>query len=143
MRAIIILLVLCSPAMAQGGRICTANGNYTGIDYGGVCRALTANDLGAVFPPVKSCSFNGGTVYVALSTPCPHGVTFCNVNGGDDASRVAVTGMSCPMGMMIEGFTAATYGPNATYGCLPNEERVLRSDFSIGCAREVHPQGWH
>ena len=33
--------------------------------------------------------------------------------------------------------------PDGVFGCFPNEERVLRTDFSIGCAKDVHPQSWH
>lgn len=32
--------------------------------------------------------------------------------------------------------------PDAKFGCAADEERVMRQDFSIGCARDVRPQQW-
>jgi hypothetical protein len=107
MRAIIILLVLCSPAMAE----------QLDCKQESMTRMTCSPVAGA---PAKSCARPGTADAVTVDADQP-----------------------CPAGMVVDGYGTIYLGPGTNNGCLPGEERVLRSDFSIGCAREVHPQGWH
>jgi hypothetical protein len=131
-----LLAMVCSPAMAEGAVTtcspilcgmmtiggdpvvldkCFLNGHVVTVEPGMECSNIGAVPIAS---PVKSCLFNGG-------------MNLCRSRDGVSVELGTLTG---------DGTNTVT---GTEYGCQPNEERVLRSDFSVGCAKGVHPQTWH
>jgi hypothetical protein len=68
----------------------------------------------------------------------PHGNSACLVD-----RNVAESGHSgSSFSTYVLPNNVVTTSPTARLGCADDEERVMRQDFSIGCAKDVRPQEW-
>lgn len=117
-----------------------------------ICSAKADCSLGSNCP---------ASVSTLQTAPRPQpGQVFCQPNGGipiwimpgqtcPPSDHMSIGGVSCQQHgdeIWCGGFPFGSGGATIqgdTYGCLPGEERVMRSDFSVGCAKDVHPQTWH
>lgn len=90
------------------------------------------------------CTLGGKAVH--YDGPCMNAgavpITEVPLSVGETSVPSAQSGVWTKSGeCLLQGNTCATAAN--IYGCLPGTERVMRSDFSIGCAKDVQPQTWH
>jgi hypothetical protein len=75
-----------------------------------------------------------------------HGNSACVAIGNPAVAESGHSGSSFSTYTIPPGYLLAppTVGvsPEARLGCAADEERVMRQDFSIGCAKDVRRQQW-
>ena len=123
----IIVAVLATLANAQAQDIeQDTNTGFTKL----VAPSLTNQVLDGSTVVETVCFLNGGTpIVVGPNKPCPPNDYMGSQSPSVIEQAYSVTGIAT--------------SPPDIYGCLLGEERVFRSDFSVGCAKDVHPQQWH
>lgn len=75
------------------------------------------------------CVMQGGTKAFGSLTYCRFGGEPFSAGGGNSGTLIFTPDTNTVLGN--------------TYSCLPDEETVMRGNFKIGCAKEVHDPQWH
>lgn len=127
---ILALLLLCGPAMAGDGLI----GGMDNPLHPGPGLSFETPRISLAFPECPAG-------YTPVITPDP-AAEFGGAEGCAQRGLI-IAAKDINTAPMIINSPTPREAPHSVYGCQPNEERVLRSDFSIGCAKDVHPQSWH
>lgn len=142
LRTIVILLALYSSAVAE--EPCSRFSDSSDSNGNVVCLDSRPHIASGICVPPPGCS--SCLSYVSsgpVGGPNKEIFTCSNCSGTLCVTKDHFVGTEDSLGH-CKAFGGE--GPVTTgnvYGCQPNEERVLRSDFSIGCAKDVHPQTWH